>query len=224
MTSRARLLNDLFLERFSCRAFRPEPVPRATIENIVRIASRAPSWCNAQPWQIAITEPEETNRLRALLRTEAAQSSPSPDMPFPIGYTGVYRDRRRACGWQLYAAVGVEKGDRNASNVQMMRNFDLFDAPHCAILSSPIELGGYGALDCGGFVTAFTIAARAYDVDTVAQAAVASYAPLLHQHFAIDSDRMILCAISFGYADPDHPANKFRTERASLREIISWVA
>ncbi len=215
-------LKQLLQARHSCRAFKADAVPRDQIEQIVASASRVPSWCNAQPWQLTITGGPETDAFRAALLQEATSGTPSPDLPFPTRYSGVYQERRRACGWALYNAVGVEKGDRAASARQMMENFSLFGAPHCAILSSPAELGAYGAMDCGGFVTGFALAAQALGVATIPQAAVASYGPFLHRYFDIPEDRLILCAISFGYPDPDHPANAFRTERAEVEQIIEW--
>ena len=215
-------LDALFPARHSCRAFRPDPVPRPVIEGIIATARRAPSWCNAQPWRIVVTSGTETDRFGAALRARAQQGGHDPDIPFPTGYSGVYRDRRRACGWQLYDAVGVQRGDRAASARQMMENFRLFGAPHCAILSSPAELGPYGVMDCGGFVTAFLLAAQAAGVAAIPQAAVASFAPFLHDWFGIGSDRLILCAIAFGYEDTGHPANGFRTGRAGLDEIVDW--
>jgi nitroreductase len=215
-------LDAAFSARYSCRAFRPDPVPRSDIERIVSTARKAPSWCNAQPWQIVVTSGEETERFRAALQQEVLRATPAPDLPFPDGYSGVYQERRRTCGWQLYEAVGVTKGDRAGSGRQMMRNYDLFDAPHVAILHSPSELGPYGAMDSGGFVTAFTVCAAALGVNTIAQAAVAAYGPFLHDYFGIGEERKILCAISFGYADPDHPANGFRTTRAEVADIIDW--
>ncbi|MAC80558.1 MAG: nitroreductase [Rhodobacteraceae bacterium] len=215
-------LTTVLAARYSCRGFKPDPVPRDIVDSIVSTARLAPSWCNAQPWAVTITSPPETDRFRAALQAEVANGAPKPDLPFPTGYSGPYRDRRRACGWQLYEAVGVTKGDRAGSARQMMQNFALFGAPHVAILSSPAELGPYGAMDCGGFVTTFTVAARALGVATIAQAAVASYGPFLHRYFDIPDDRLILCAISFGYEDPDHPANGFRTDRAAPSDIITW--
>ncbi|MEM7320372.1 MAG: nitroreductase family protein, partial [Pseudomonadota bacterium] len=161
-------------------------------------------------------------RFRNALQAEAECASPAPDLAFPDSYSGLYQDRRRACGWALYDAVGVKKGDRAGSARQMMQNFTLFDAPHCAIVSSPSELGGYGALDCGGFVTAFTMAATALGIATIPQAAVASFGPFLHRYFDIPDSQNILCAISFGYADTRHPANGFRTTRAALDEFVTW--
>ncbi|KUP94293.1 nitroreductase [Tritonibacter horizontis] len=215
-------LDHLLSTRHSCRGFKPDPVPRAVITQILEAARKVPSWCNAQPWQLTLTSGAETDRLRQALSEAALTDSHQPDLAFPTGYSGPYQARRRSCGWALYEAVGVQRGDRAGSARQMMENFTLFGAPHCAILSSPAELGPYGAMDCGGFVTAFSLAAQALGVATIPQAAVASYAPMLHDLFDIPQDRLILCAISFGYEDEAHPANGFRTSRAEPEEFTDW--
>ena len=38
--------------RFSARAFLPTAVPRETIAEILRVARRAPSGTNTQPWKV----------------------------------------------------------------------------------------------------------------------------------------------------------------------------
>ncbi|MEO0401565.1 MAG: nitroreductase [Pseudomonadota bacterium] len=215
-------LLELLQARFSCRAFTSDPVPDAVIEQIVSAARHVPSWCNAQPWQMIITRGPGTDTFRDALYETAQKTPPAPDLPWPDGYPGIYGDRRRACGFQLYDAVGIEKGDRAASGRQMMENYRLFGAPHVAIVNAPKALGPYGAMDTGGFVTAFCLAAQAQGVATIPQAAIAAQAPFVRQHFDIPDDRIILCAISFGYADPDHPANSFRTDRAAVGDIIDW--
>lgn len=222
MTQDYDTLHAILTARHSCRAYLPDPVPDAVITRIVTAARRAPSWCNAQPWQLEITRGPATDSLRTAL-TEAAQgTAPQPDLDWPAKYTGAYADRRRACGFQLYDAVGIEKADRAGRQAQMLRNYALFDAPHVAILHAPAELGPYGAMDSGGFVTAFTLAATSLGVGTIPQAAIAAYAPLLRAHLGIAAERNILCAISFGYPDKDHPANGFRTDRADPDDIIRW--
>lgn len=215
-------LDDALTARFSCRAFRSDPVPDATINAIVQSAQKAPSWCNAQPWQLTITRGDATERFRTALYEAASTTPPAPDLAWPEGYPGVYGERRRACGFQLYGAVGIEKGDRAASTAQMMENYRLFGAPHVAIVTSARVLGAYGAMDTGGFVTAFCLAATSRGVATIPQAAIAAQGPFVRDHFDIPDDRMILCAISFGYADEDHPANSFRTDRADPAQVIDW--
>lgn len=215
-------LETLLQRRHSCRAFLDTPVERAVIEKIVQSAARVPSWCNAQPWQVTVTDAAETERFRLALAEHIKTATPQPDLPFPSGYSGAHKARRRACGLQLYSAVGIEKGDREASAAQMKENFKFFGAPHVALVTSGAELGPYGAMDCGGFVSAFTLAAEALGVASVAQAAIAPYAPFARKHFAISADRLLLCVIAFGFEDKAHPANSFRTSRAALDEILDW--
>ena len=215
-------LLSLLTARFSCRAYRDTAVARDTVARIVRAARRVPSWCNAQPWELIVTTGAATDTFRDALFAAASRTAPAPDLAWPEGYPGVYGDRRRACGFQLYDAVGIEKGDRPAAAAQMMENYRLFGAPHVAIVTAPTALGPYGAMDTGGFVTAFCLAAQALGVATIPQAAIAAQAPFVRAHFDIPADRMILCAISFGYPDPDHPANSFRTARAEVGDIMDW--
>jgi len=213
-------LNAFLDARHSCRAFYPDPVPEDMIEQIVATAQKVPSWCNAQPWQVIVTRPAETDRLREALYAEAQNGSHAPDIPFPTRYAGPYQDRRRACGWALYDAVGVEKGDREGSARQMLENFRLFGAPHLALISTEADLGPYGLLDCGAFITAFTLAAQALGVASIPQAALAGLSPLLRDWFQLPDTRQIVCGISLGNADPDHPANSFRTDRAPSSETL----
>ncbi|SEM12628.1 Nitroreductase [Roseovarius azorensis] len=219
MTEHFPTLQTLLDTRYSCRAFLPDPVPDATIRQIVRAAGRAPSWCNAQPWQVTVTHGAETDRFRDALTHAVQNDTPRPDLPWPQSYPGAHGARRLECGLQLYEAVGIARADRAARARQSLENYRLFGAPHVAILHSEAELGPYGAMDTGGFVTAFALAATALGVGTIAQASVAAYAPMIRAHFGLPDNRLILCAISFGLPDPDHPANSFRTTRADLDEI-----
>ncbi len=212
----------LLARRHSCRAFRTEPVPDATIARIVTAAGRVPSWNNVQPWHATVTRAPETDRLRDALFAHASKGGHAPDIPFPEAYRGVYKERRSACGWALYGAVGVEKGDRAASARQGMENFRLFGAPHLALITTETDLGPYGLLDCGAFVTAFTLAAEALGVATIAQAALASHADFLRDWFDLPANRQVVCGISFGYSDTTHPANGYRIDRAALDEILDW--
>ncbi|MCX7564771.1 nitroreductase [Sulfitobacter sp. F26169L] len=217
-------LNQILQDRYSCRAFLPDPVPDADLTRIIDTARHVPSWCNAQPWQVEITRGSATDRLRDCLMAavQSGTPAPSPDLDWPTEYRDEYLDRRRTCGFQLYSAVGIDRSDREGRSRQMLRNFCFFDAPHVAIIHSPAQLGPYGAMDSGGFVTAFTLAATALGVATIAQAAIAAHAPLLKQQLSIADDRLILCAISLGYADKHAPANSFRTDRAGTDDIIRW--
>lgn len=215
-------LSTLLHTRYSCRAFRPEPVPRATIEQMLATAQRTASWCNAQPWQLTIASGATVERLRAALTAHAATAPPQPDLPWPREYRGVYQARRRECGWALYEAVGIAPGDRQASARQGALNFSLFGAPHVAIVHSDEALGVYGAVDCGAYVANFLLAAHSLGVASIPQAALAAHPGVLRDVLGIGPDRSIVCGISFGWADTDHPANRFRTTRADPATAVDW--
>ncbi|MGH1367651.1 MAG: nitroreductase family protein [Maritimibacter sp.] len=216
------VLERILTGRFSCRGYLDTPIDRAEIEQVLRAAQRVPSWCNAQPWQVVVTAPGETARLANALTEQAMTVTATPDLPFPKGYTGAHKERRRTCGWQLYEAMGVSKGDRDGSAREMIKNYRFFGAPHVAVITSGAELGPYGALDCGGFITGFTLAAQSKGIATIAQAAPAAFAPFLRAWFGLGEDRLVLATIAFGRADPEHPANGFRTERAPLTEWVDF--
>ncbi|HVW42774.1 MAG TPA: nitroreductase [Amycolatopsis sp.] len=212
--------------RRSCRAFLPEPLTAAELEALLCTAQRAPSWCNTQPWQLIVTSGQATDEFRsALLRhvDESERHPPAPDFPKPVGYSGKRLDRRRASGWALYEAVGVARGDRAASARQARENYAFFGAPHFALVTTPAELGTYGALDCGLYVATFLYAAESLGLGAIAQAAIANHAPFVRDYFDIPEDHLVLCGIPFGRRDEDHPANSFRTTRAPLDESVRWV-
>ena len=216
-------LQMLLEQRFSCRGFLPRPVPRETIRHIAALAQRTASWCNSQPWQVTIVGGEALRRLGAQLYSHAQQHPADPDFPFPAEYRGVYLERRRACGLALYASVGVEKGDRAASAIQALENYRFFGAPHVAFVTTDSALGVYGAIDCGAYVSNFMLAATSVGVAAIAQAALAAYPALLRAQLGLAEDRRVICGISFGYEDRQHPANGFRTGRAKVDDVLNWI-
>ena len=217
------MLEALYADRHSCRGFRSEPVPRSVVERILALAQRTASWCNAQPWQVWVASGASTERLRTGLLEHVATHAPAPDFPWPEEYRGAYLERRRACGFALYQAVGVERGDRAGAARQSHENFRFFGAPHVAIVTTDAKLGVYGAIDCGAWVSAFMLAARSLGVASIAQAALGAYPAFWRDAVGIGPDRLVVCGLSFGYEDPAHPANGFRTDRAALDDVVRWI-
>lgn len=220
----ATVLNELLVQRHSCRAFLANPVPRDVQERLLQMAQRTASWCNSQPWQVHITEGAATERLRVALRTAPQPGESGADFPWPREYRGVYLERRRECGFALYDSVGIARGDREASARQAQENFRLFGAPHVAIITSDDALETYGAIDCGAYVANFLLAATSLGVATIPQAALASRSQALRKFFGLGNDRRVVCGISFGYADIGHPANAFRTSRVDVNAAATWIS
>jgi nitroreductase len=220
---RIGVLEELLRERYSVRAFRPDPVPRDIIEHVLGAAQRTASWCNSQPWQVLIVSGEAKERFRKLIYAEAsAGAGGGHDFTPPREYLGVYLERRRESGFQLYNSLGIPRGDKAAYAKQALENYNFFGAPHVAIIHTTEALGVYGAIDCGGYVSNFMLAAQALGLGTVPQAALARYSQLIRRHFNLGDDRRVVCGISFGLADHAHKANGYRTSRAGIADAVTF--
>lgn len=220
------ILERLLVNRHSCRGFHAEYVPMEVQRRILEIAQRSASWCNAQPWQVHVTQGRATEELKRRMLAafdDAASYERRPDYEWPQTYLGVYRQRRLDCAMQLYQQVGVPMGDRAASARQARENFKFFGAPHVAIITSDKSLGVYGAVDCGAYVANFLLAAASFGISAIPQAALASQPGVIRKFFEMDESRSVVCGISFGYEDATHPANGFRTSRASLDDVVSFI-
>ena len=217
-------LEEVIRSRYSCRKYLAKPVPRPIIEKILALAQKTPSWCNTQPWQVVLLSGDAKDRFGERLYAHARSgATPNPDFAYPIRYEGIYRDRRKVCGVQLYQAVGIGREDKNAAAEQSLENFRFFGAPHVALITTEEDLGIYGAIDCGLYVSNFMLVAQSLGVASIAQAALASYPECIRTHFGLPPHRKVVCGISFGYADAAHPINTYRTTRSPAREIVTFL-
>jgi nitroreductase len=221
---RISVLEELLHERYSVRAFLPREVPRETIAHVLKVAQRTASWCNSQPWQLLILSGAAKERFRKLIYAEASSGAhDAHDFTPPREYLGVYLERRRESGFQLYNTLGIARGDKAAYAKQALENFNFFGAPHLAIVHTDEPLGIYGAIDCGAYVSNFMLAAQALGLGTIAQAAVARHSGLIHRHFKLGDNRKVVCGISFGYADHAHKVNTYRTSRAGVADAVTFI-
>jgi nitroreductase len=215
---------SLVRERHSCRAFKPDPVPRNKIVQLLELAQSTPSDCNIQPWKTTVVGGSALEALRnAMYERASSGAAPVADISPIASYSGVYQERRRACGWTLYETLGIERGDRAASGKQALENFRFFGAPHLVLITTHASLGARGMLDCGGYVTNLLLAAQALGIATVPQASIAYRADVLRDQLQIPEDDLIVCGVSLGWADRDHLANSYRMSRASIDEVVRFV-
>lgn len=218
----AAALEQILDERYSCRGFLPDRVSDATLEQIFTMSQRTASWCNSQAWQVELVSGSQRDEFAAFLGEWVGNHDMGSDFPAPDRYDGVYGDRRRASGYGLYNALGIAREDRDARATQMLKNYDFFGAPHVAIITSDAGLGVYGAIDCGAYVSTLLTSATSVGVATCAQAALALYSDGIREFLDLPEDRLVVCGVAIGYADPDHPANSFRTEREPISGIVNY--
>ena len=210
-------------DRHSVRAFRPDPVPPDTLAAIFADAQRAPSWCNVQPWRACVTSPPATAQLATALVAAAKSGLPHPELPFPLDYPQPHKELRIGCGAALYRAMGIARENTAGRYDAWLRNYELFDAPHVAVVACDRRLGPYAYVDVGVWLGYVLAAAADRQVDTCPMASVAAYPNVLRAHLPIATTDVILFALAFGYADENAPANRARTTRESVDANVIMV-
>jgi LAO/AO transport system ATPase len=200
--------------RRSVRAFLPRPVPRATVAEILAVASRAPSGTNTQPWKVCVLAGEAKERLsRAVAAAYDAGTAHAEFHYYPVKWFEPYLGRRRKIGWDLYGLLGIARGEKDKMHAQHRRNFLFFDAPVGLVFTVDrnLELGSW--LDYGMFLGNVMIAARARGLDTCPQAAWMEFPRTIAAELALPESEQVVCGMSLGYADPDAPESRLVTER-----------
>ena len=80
-------ITDAIKERRSTRAYLDKPVARETIEQLLALATQAPSAINLQPWEMVVVSGEEKSRLSRLLvkrmRERNISCGPGAKSPLP---------------------------------------------------------------------------------------------------------------------------------------------
>ena len=196
---------EAITSRRAVRAFLPDEVPQETIAQFLEIAARAPSGSNIQPWHVDAGDFGE----------DAYQYYPDP-------WREPYLARRRATGWGLYAALGIERHEKDRMRAQHRRNFDFFDAPVGLIITIDSDLPVGSWLDCGMFLQNIMVAARGFGLDTCPQQAFAAYHATIREVLNLPEERTVICAIALGVADIMDPANGFSTEREPLDQFARF--
>jgi nitroreductase len=224
---------DVAIEsRFSARAFLPTAVPRDTIADILRVARRAPSGTNTQPWKVYVLQGASRDSLSAKVCAahDAVYADPALAAQYPREYdyyprkwVAPYIDRRRENGWSLYGLLGIARGEKDKMHAQHQRNYRFFGAPVGLMFTLDRVLERGSLVDYGMFLQNVMLAARARGLHTCPQAAWLEFSQIVHAHIGAGPGEMLVCGMSMGHADPNEKVNSFHTPRVPVEEFTRWL-
>jgi nitroreductase len=227
-TQAAAAVDQAITSRRSIRAYLSTPVPRETIEEILAVASRAPSGTNTQPWKVYVLTGAARQRLSQ--RIGAAHDDPAQRSQhteeyayYPTEWRSPYVDRRRKVGWDLYSLLGIAKTDKARMHSQHARNYSFFDAPVGLIFTIDRVMQQGSWLDYGMFLQNIMVAARARGLDTCPQAAFTQFHRLISEELHLPAEEMVVCGMALGHADPKAIENTLVTEREPVAGFVRFL-
>jgi nitroreductase len=218
--------DDVILGRRSIRGYKPDPVPKELIEEILALAMRAPSSMNTQPWNFTVVTGEPLDRIRKG-NTERNLAGIPHSREFRIGqaFAGVHRDRQVGVAKQLFAAMDIAREDMEKRHDWVLRGFRQFDAPVCIIVTYDKVLDGSDdtPFDCGAVATALVNAAWSRGLGAVINSQGIMQSPVVREHAGIPDDQVIMKSIALGWPDESFPANAVVSTRKSVEEATRFV-
>jgi nitroreductase len=202
------------------------------IADILRVARRAPSGTNCQPWKVYVLQGESRNSLveKVCAAHDAIYANPALAVEYeeeydyyPAKWISPYIDRRRENGWSLYGLLGIAKGEKDKMHAQHHRNYRFFDAPVGFMFTVDRIMGGGSLVDYGMFLQNIMVAARARGLHTCPQAAWNGFHKIIIPHIGATADEMLVCGMSLGYADEANKVNSFHTPREPVDGFTRWL-
>ena len=209
--------------RKSIRAFKPDPVSRDVIRDIIQQAQRAPSWADTQPWEFAIVTGAKLKAIQDGF-IERGMQDPASEVARPYEFPEPYMARIRAL-------APKDRKEMTEADMQerTLINFKHYGATTCiyllvdrTILYQDKGANVWSMYDSGSAVQNIMLLATAKGLGTIAQAQAVVYPDIIRNHVAIPANKLIALGIAIGYPDKDDPEHQMDTAREPLDSIATF--
>lgn len=210
--------------RKSVRGFKPDPIPRETLKEILEVACRAPSGNNVQPWEIAVLTGKTLENVRQG-NVEMLKSGVIPKVEAGADrYSGIYKQRGVELSIQLFNLMGIAREDKAKRAEWMQRGLRYFDAPAVVVIytDGSIKDSRLTWLDIGCLVQTICLVALNYGLGTCIQAQGVMYSEVIRRFTGIPESKELAVSVAVGYPDWDFPANKVQSKREPVDNIVTW--
>jgi nitroreductase len=218
--------DEIVLGRRSIRGFKPDPVPKGLIVEVLELAMRAPSSLNTQPWNFYVVAGEPLDRIRAGNTERNLAGVPSSREFRSHGeYAGAHRERQIEIAKQLFGAMGIERDNKEKRLDWVLRGFRQFDAPVSVVVTydRSIHGGDIAPFDCGAVTNALVNAAWSRGLGCVINSQGIMQSPVVREHAGIAEDQVIMICVAMGFPDDAFPANAVVSHRKPVEEAVVFV-
>ncbi|MES0872562.1 nitroreductase [Sinimarinibacterium thermocellulolyticum] len=219
-------VTEAVLTRRSVRAFLDRPVPASLLREVIALAARAPSGGNLQPWHIVAVGGAPLKQIseRVLERLRKADPDERPEYAiYPPKLWEPHRTARFEIGEQMYAALGVTREDKLGRLQQFARNYEFFGAPAALFCYIDRRMGPPQWSDLGMYLQTLMLLLRERGLDSCAQECWSVYPKTVGSVLQVPPELMLFCGMSIGYADPEAPVNRLRSQRLPVEAFARFV-
>lgn len=211
-------VSEAIRDRRSVRAFLPDDVPIDVINRILDQARWAPSWANAQGWDVFVVKGGALARVKSMLTARfAAEAAPVPDIRMP--QRGEWPDH-------IQERMTYRRPAPGAAPQPPMRPglADVYGAPCLLLFAVHEQLAvEYACFDSGLLVENVCLLAHEQGLGTCIMAMAVRFGDALHELLPQAEGRRFVVGVAIGHPDPDSEFNRAERERCPLGEIATFV-
>jgi nitroreductase len=208
-------------ERKSIRAFKPDPISKEKIEEILKLTINAPSAINLQPWEFIVVTGEEKERLgRRLVKA--------------------YKEKQIACSPGNVKPLPKTYGKRGAKTLELMKPFfeemevninqytnegscNFYGAPVAILICLDDSFPKARWVDVGIALGYLVLAAHEFGLWTCPIGLIIAYEDEIKDLLNIPENKNVVIGVALGYPDSNIPINRFKSQRDNLEKFIRWI-
>jgi nitroreductase len=215
--------------RRSTRAFKPDPVQKKVLQELLDVSRWAPSGGNVQPWYFEVLAGEALAKAKTRLVEKATTwdghdyANTNPDLPRTGPYSKLLMPRRlalKALQDPIYYPAGTK--DLEAAQLEHRKHMlSFFGAPNVVLICTD-DRGPNSILSIGAVAQTICLAALTYDLGTCIMGIPVLWPEIFRELLNIPDDRAIATSVAIGYPDPAAPINKFARPREPLEKLVEW--
>ena len=208
-------------ERRSIRAFKPDPIPKERIKEILKLTTHAPSAINLQPWEFIVVTGEEKDRLsRRLIKA--------------------YREKKISCGPGAVKPLPKTYAKRGAKTLEAMKPFfeemkvdsnQFINEGSCNFYGAPVAIficlndafSDARFVDIGVALGYFVLTAHAFGLATCPIGLITAYEDEIKDLLNIPENKKVVMGIALGHLDPGVSINRFKSQRDDVEKAVKWI-
>jgi len=209
--------------------FKPDPVPKKVLQELLDVARWAPSGGNVQPWYFQVLAGEALARVTARLMEKATTwdghdyTNTRPDLPRTGPYSKLLAPRRellKKIQDPIYYPPGTK--DLEAAQLEHRKHMlRFFDAP-CVIIVGSDDRGSNSIVSIGAIAQTICLAALTYGLGTCVMGIPVLWPEVFRELLNIPRDRAIVTSVAIGHPDLKAPINTFPRPREPLDDLVEW--
>jgi len=216
-------VTEALRSRFTCRDFKPTPVLKGVILEILDAANRAPSWADTQPWEVFVAAGEALERLRkSYLERFAKGEPPHPDLPSPTVWPPHLKQRMDELLDLHKKEAQAMSGNALDSQAYLVRQMKFFNAPAVVYICMDKSLTPWSIFDLGLFTQSLLLAAKEKGLDTAPAYRLVAYPDLIRQEMEISAELSVVFGVALGYGVEKSETHGFDSPRRHIRDVARF--